>query len=218
MTTQMPKNRHCAGIREKSGFTMIEMLVTLTIFGIVLSSLVVGLRTGILTWRSIRSSQAEHASSEQAFDHMRADFEALSFISEDILPLVESAEEFGGERLMLTVLSDRNAQRVGAGSSWAEVEYRVAEDEESDSVHLMREVRPKVGPSAVTGSEASTTLLAGVDSIEFSYLRGQETLPVWEEEDTVPAGIEIVIHMSSGQRLRRVFPVPTGYLQAMAGS
>lgn len=197
---------------------MIEMLITLTLFGLVMSSLVVALNTGVGSWRSIRASQSRQAATEQALEQMRLDFQHLAMISEDIPPLVETTGEAGGERLRFTVLGDRRAQWNGAGSSWAEVEYRVVVDEITQSSNLVRGLRPKVGPSYIEGAEVEETILERVASVQFDYLGPNDTVPLWEDENALPVGIKIRIRFESGRTLWHVVIVPAGYLQAVAGS
>lgn len=196
---------------------MIEMLVTLTLFGLVMSSLVVALNSGVVSWRSVRANQSRQAAMDQAFEQIGLDFQHLAVIYEDIPPLVETTEETGSERLRFTVLGNRRAQWNGTGSSWAEVEYRVVVDEATQSSNLVRELRPKVGPSNIEGAEVEETILEQVASVQFDYLGPNGTVPLWEDENALPAGMKIRVRFESGRTISHVVTAPAGYLRTVVG-
>lgn len=196
---------------------MIEMLITMTLFGLVMSSLVVALNSGVVSWRSVRANQSRQAATDRAFEQIRLDFQHLTMIQEDVPPLVETTEDSGGERLRFTILGGRRAQSNGTGSSWAEVEYRVVVDEATQSSNLVRELRPKVGPSSIEGAEVEETILERVASVHFDYLGPNGTVPLWEDENALPAGIKVLVRFESGRTQWHVVTAPAGYLQALAG-
>lgn len=196
---------------------MIEMLITLTLFGLVMSSLVVAMNTGVGSWRRIHANQSRYAAMDLAFEKFNLDVQHMARISDDIPTLVESAEENGGERLIFTMLGDRHAQWNGHGSSWAEVEYRVVEDEATQSRNLIREMRPRVGPSSIVGAQMDETLLEHVATVQFDYLSRENTVPIWEDQNALPVGIKILVRFESGRTVWHIVMSPTAHLQNMVG-
>lgn len=198
--------------RNVAGFTMIEMLVTLTIFGFVLSSLVIGLRTGIVAWRNVRLHQTSQSSLERAFEILHSDIDAVGFVHPKSVPIEETVDEAGSEELALTVFGAGSALTGDAAYDWATVRYTV----DSDST-LIRTISPMVGPSNLDGGEADEHLLDGVRSIGFDYFTARGSVPVWEDRDSLPAAVEVTLDFQAGPSTRRIFPVSVGFLQTEVG-
>ncbi len=210
-----PRLRQIASLPpSRAGFTLIEILVTMTIFGLVLSSLTVALRSGLNTWRSVRSHQTRQAELAGALGQLGRDFDALTILSKDTPAINESVTDANGDDLSLTILGQIPVLAAEPGFEWANVRYYIKEIEDPSAKALVRELKPMVGPSPMSGGESETVLLQSVRTIQFGYVTPQETLPQWQDAEKLPVAIEIRIEFDSGPPLVRVLAVTAGLLQA----
>ena len=194
------------------GFTMIEMVVTLTLFAAVLSSLVMALHTGIKTWRVVRANAFEAAELELAFETIYRDLRHAAVMNEETPPLLERTLDEGGEELVLTALAPRWNQRYGATSVWARVSYAVLDEDSDDKPALIRRYQPYGATGPIGEGPTESILLHGVDALTFDYLTGEGPVPVWEATDRLPVGLRIRIQATSGKTTERSITIPMGFL------
>lgn len=197
-----------------AGFTLIELLITMTIFGLVLSSAVLGLRSGIVSWRGVQRQQAHDATLERAMEFLRSDIESIHIVNEEVQAISETSDDVSGDTLSITVLGRVPVQDTAAGFVWATIKYRVGAVEGSDRPALVREIQPMAGPSRLSGGESETALLEGVRSVRFGYISQNEPLAVWQDNESLPRAIEIHVEFDSAPSITRSFPVMIGMLNA----
>lgn len=207
-------NPDCVG--NGSGFTMIEMLLTLTLFGLVMGTLVMGLRAGARSWKTVRLHQEKAAALESAFKVLTTDLRSLGVFGEDSPSIVETATEGGAERLALTCLGSRREQRAGTGHVWREVLYEVREGESGEG-EFVRATVPYAGASPLAGREGEGVILDGLETVRFDYLDGsgseEET---WEDSDNSPGAVTVTFEFSSGGSVQKTVWLPLGSLQPEA--
>ncbi len=203
--------RHVCG-----GFTLIEVLVTLTVFVAVLSAMVAGLRSGIHAWRLVRRHQVQEAALQRAFGILGEDFPHAAVVSGDEPALVETKGEDGGESIVLTTLSPRRRQRVGLGAVWNRVEYRVVRNAATDEDELVRVCQPHVGPSPVGDAPLEESLLAGVENVRFDYVTPEGTVPAWDDGASLPGVVIVTLTRGNGGVVRRAAGVPVGMIGSQA--
>jgi prepilin-type N-terminal cleavage/methylation domain-containing protein len=207
----------CASVRQgnathPTGFTLVEMLVSLTIFGLAVSALVVALHVGGRTWRNVRASQARQGEIEAAFEVFKGDIAQLRLPAEgdESPPLTEADDGEGGERLSFATF---NRGRAGGGTPaylWAGVEYGT-EGGEQGGLDLVRTTLPRV--AGVAGERFERIVLKGVRGVSFSYLTKEGTKETYEE-GALPAGVVMALRLTEGEPLRCVATFPLGLLGA----
>lgn len=210
----LPSPRRCERCHSL-GFTMIEMLVTLTLFALVMSSLVVGLRTGINAHRNLRSHDSQSAAIERATRIIARDLRHLAVINENEIPLEETIEDEGAdsERLSFTSLAPRDPLGSGPGSVWARIEYKISQDTESDSKVLIRAYTPHVGNNPMGGGTIEEVLLENVQGLSFDYYNGAQKVPDWEDPEKLPSALEVHIVLESGTQILKTVSIPAGQVQ-----
>lgn len=202
--------------RRQSGFTLIEMLVTLTLFSLVLTSLVTGLHAGATTWERMQDRQHRAATVDWAYKAMALDIGHLASTIEGEPFLVESKGESGTETLSIATLSPRTQQRTGVGAVWSRVVYEVRKSDDGKSNSLVRVYRPFVSQAPLVGADSEEVLLEGVDEITFSYFDGRKLKPDWEEEGRFPVAIEVRIVLESGKVISQFLTSPLGMMGMQA--
>lgn len=202
------------GINHKArGFTLIEMLVTLTIFGALMAVLVVGLRTGIQTWERVRTHQNRTAAEQAAIAIFRSDMEHIAIVSDTLHPVVETKGDNDSEILTLSTLPSRSELEHGLLSSWSQIEYKIGPTQTGELSVLIREARPHASlDNPIVGVAGIRTILEGVDAITFDYTSKNEETDTWSAENP-PSVIRVSIQRSGRPDLTTQFNVPTTALQ-----
>ncbi len=198
-------NRHIAS---KAGFTLVEMLVTLTIFSLVLGVLVSGLRAGARAYRSVDDHQRQSAELERVQRQLREDLRHLAIVSEEVPAVAESQDGSGGESVVLSVLMPRHRQQMGQIGVWQTVEYAIL----PETRELVRRATANVVGS-VAAEPVEQTLLAAGKGLQFDYLSAEGEQPEWSEQSAVPPAVQVTLDLASGQTVRWVFGVPLGMAQ-----
>lgn len=201
----------------RRGFTLVELLVTMTVFSALMSVLVVGLRTGASTWERVRNHQRATAEEQRALNQLQTDIRHIVFLDEETAPVVDAESENGSDTVQFTVLASRELRERGTPMTWARVTYHLEEGVEEGHLALVRTFEPFVGISAVSGLENTKTLLDDVHDFHMDYLNGEEQVPTWEPTDRVPPAVRVSLTTSRGRTLQMTAAVPFGALQGIAG-
>jgi len=202
------------GLERANGFTLIEMLVTLTLFAMVMSALVGGLHAGIRAWKTVRAHQVRSAQIERALRVINSDLRGLAIVSEEEPPLVEKSPGQGWEGLSFTAVDTRRRQRAGLGTVWTRVDYTLRLNKEGDAHDLVRASIPYISAQPVNGARREDVLIEKVRKIGFEYLHKGGRVPVWESPKKLPAGIDVFIEMASGGHVSETIWIPCGALGA----
>ncbi len=194
--------------RWQSGFTLIEILVTVAIFSLAVTVLASGLRSGARAYKGVLAHQKNRAQDEQTIARIREDFRHLCAVSEEAPALTETAESAGGERLHFTALSSLTQQRAGLGAVWREVEYRIGEDNEG-ATGLLREEQAFVAAALPLGEPVPPQLLVpGASSVEFAYMSNGDVSAQWTDPEGLPAALIITVTRDGAPPLKATMWVP----------
>lgn len=194
--------------RSPSGFTLIEILVTVAIFSLAVAVLAAGLRSGARAYRAVLAHQKNRAQDEQALARIREDFRHLCAVSEETPNLTETAESAGGERLHFMALSSLTQQRAGLGAVWREVEYRIGEDSEG-ATGLLREEQAFVAAALPLGDPVPPQLLVpGASLVEFAYVSSGDVSAQWTDPEGLPAALIITVTRDGAPPLKATVWAP----------
>ncbi len=194
-----------------AGFTMVEMLVSLTIFGLAVSALVVALHVGGKNWQMVRESQARQGEIEAAFVVFKGDIAQLRLPAEgdESPPLSEADDGEGGVRLSFATFNRGHSSGGSPAYLWASVQYGT-EGGELGGSDLVRTALPRV--ANVAGERFERVILKGVQGVSFSYLTDEGAKETFEE-GTLPAGVVMTVRLSEGEPLRCVATLPLGLMK-----
>lgn len=195
--------------RPRGGFTLVEMLVTLAIFSLALSSLVVGLQSGIRAWRTVQTHQSREAAETQALERMRRDFRRLAVVSQEEPALRETREGSALRVVEITALGSRRQQRAGEGAVWSKVSYALEKGEE-DLLRLVRTEVPYVAGKPMMGVRSEETLVEGLIGWRLQYSGPDGRTESWESEKALPRSVEITLEPPGRRCIRASVWVPCG--------
>ncbi|MBN2311291.1 MAG: prepilin-type N-terminal cleavage/methylation domain-containing protein [Candidatus Hydrogenedentes bacterium] len=196
------------------GFTLIEMLVTVTLFVIAMAALVGALRAGIRAYEGVRAHHERQAHVRRAFKALSEDVRHLAVVSEEEAPLAESVESDGIESLTITALASREQHRAGVGFDWNRVTYSLAELAGEEGLGLRRTALPYVGPAAVGRGqeECEEFLLRGVRTLSFDYVAAEGLVPEWQDAERLPGAVVITMELDAGPTITKSIWIPVGAL------
>ncbi len=190
---------------KNKGFTLLELLISIVMLGIIMVILVGALRLG---FRSVESGEKKIESLER----MRVSLSMIDSQIQSQIPLTYQEEEatkyyFTGERDSLQLST--NYSIWGGQKGYVIVTYSVSPEEEGKSVLYASE--------HIVGVEETkeTKLLDAFDDIYFEYFYKGPTDEVgnWVEQwtDTSKIPEKIKVHLMSGEKdLSLVIPVRIG--------
>lgn len=196
--------------RRRGGFTLIEILVTVTISSLALAVLVAGLRSGARAYQSVLRHQALRAEEDAALSRMREDLRHVCRLSEDVPPLVGKAADGGGKVLRLTAVTPVAHLRAGLGGIWSEIEYRVGADARGEPA-LVREAIPYVAAGGILGDPGEpAVLLPGVTQVDFEFLTDGTFQESWSDPERPPSAVSVTLTRTEGAPLSLTVWLPGG--------
>lgn len=210
----------------KKSFTLIELLLAITIFAVIASVIYSSFRLGTLSWRRIESDLSKYQRIRYALNSMSNDL-ANAFAHKEIQFLGEEKRiEFAG----LIKTPNTNVENIG------KISYFFLSDAEGETGRLMRqsllywqvkaeELAEEVEePLEIAEADEGDELLSNVLDFSLGYcynISEDEGLsldwqPDWTPEDVIPAGVKIKLVLKDedspgGEMIfaKRIF-VPSG--------
>lgn len=200
-------------VKRNVGFTLVEVLVTLTIFALAVTTLIAGLRSGIAAWQGVRRHQEADALLLRAERTLREDFRAMARTVKEQPALTEAVADTGGETITFTAIPSLAVQRAQQGSVWTTITYGVERSEDYDTLGLVRSEVPYVGSTPMETELRKGAILANVESVRFSYYAQGEPSAEWDNGDALPQAVEVKIERKNAPALTWIFWVPVGALE-----
>ncbi|MFZ2630286.1 MAG: type II secretion system protein GspJ [Desulfosalsimonadaceae bacterium] len=190
--------------RSDRGSTLIELLISLSILGVILLIILGAFRIGIRAWetgdRDVESSQRQ----QMAFSILKRQLSSASS-----QPIVTEEDEepfvFRGDAESVAFISTV-AVVPGNEAGNVRVGYRVGVEEEGDGYYLEITEQNVLNQSGgksrgAAGEPVAYRLLSGVHSVSFEYLEMVPEMSEWHtewnaEEDTgLPAAVRCIVRM-----------------------
>ena len=188
-----------------SGFTLLELMLSLTILGLVLLIVFGALRIGTRAWEKGEKDVAVHQRQRAVLGLM-----AQQISSACLYDIKEGNESFnfrGSEGTMEFV--SRSPIVPGSLTGVVYVKYMIREGNREEKKRLMLYEKDAgfLKEEDLEGREAGDffTLVSGVQDLQFEYLKGTENEDemIWQaawkpsEEDGMPLAVKIVLKQSA---------------------
>ena len=183
-------------MRTQSAFTLVELMVTVTIISISLAAIYHTFSTGILAWERGEENMANQQEIRQTLHlitkEIRSSF--ISLTDDKTRLLGENIEENGAnsDRLTFYTLSDPNPMSSRRQVGLFKVSYYLEEDESNQTFCLMRKETPAIGENNFD-EEVTDILLGRVPSLNFEYFYGDEWKDSWEVDRRLPLRVKITL-------------------------
>lgn len=176
-------NRHRNRVNRNRGFTLVEILVALTLFSLVLAMIFSGLHSSSKSWKKSEAQVAEN-------DTRRLD---LGFVRKQLaqaVPLVlldgkDNSVLFKGNNDAIQFISDLPDHRGGGGLYV--LSLGITQNDQSEDLTLgYRPVTTDIDLN-IPGNddqEKNITIMKDIDTLEFSYYGSEDdkTNPEWTDE------------------------------------
>jgi len=187
-------------MRNKRGFTLLELLLALTFFSVVMIVISSVFSTGILAWKRGEGESGFYQELRLTLDRMTVEIRSA---------LPYEATPFEGKKEKISFAQVRST-RSPASLEWVQVVYEVKRS--AESVSLVRRTTP-----LLKGEDRENALLSGLSDIHFSYpfFEGKEKWS-WKEEwdpgqtKRVPPFFRVELSRGSAERWEKLFSIPTG--------
>lgn len=196
--------------RKQCGFTLVELLITMVLFSVVMTSLVVGLNSGISSWKRVRDHQQTMAVTQHALDIISQDLRHMAKVSDEEPALVVTQSNSKGTSLHFSALVPHTYHFQARGAVWANVEYAVVDSEDGKNKKLQRTWTPYIADSTLQGSEEKLSIISDVESVQFRFLSQDGLQPDWNQDDTLPMGVMISIKTNKWRTIEQLVTVPLG--------
>ncbi len=187
------------------GFTLIEMVVSLTIFSVISLSVYSSFAGGITVWRKAEEFSSVYQTARLVLDSM-----ALELTN----TVKVSGTEFEGGPRIISFITLRRGARVASlsrNSQIAKVTFEVRRDPAGRGYALFR--RHATNLKRRGEAELMVGALASLD-FEYTYQnKVGELLPwvkVWKREEEIPLGVKITLKLGGTQFTKFVF-IPHGF-------
>jgi general secretion pathway protein J len=194
MTGAASDNRHVG----EAGFTLVEMLVALALFGLLSVVLFDNVKFGVHAWRSgsARSDELQRSVATQ---------EVLRRLLGNLYPMIaaESAAQpqvdFDGTREAVMFLSDAPVVTGGAGR----FRFKLSVDRGRDRTDLAMTAVPELA-SAESASATRTLLVADIEGAELAYFgapapgASAQWSDSWQKQNEVPRLIRLRVAFRAG--------------------
>jgi general secretion pathway protein J len=186
---------NATGPREaEAGFTLVELLVALSLFTFISLALFEGLHFGVFAWGRGR----EHA---DRADHVLYVQNLLRRLIEDAYPLYLSSDpthghvDFDGTAVSLGFLASAPIVLGGGGRS----RFKAFVDQSRGRHDLVLTSQPELADEGDAVAATKTMLLADVESVDFSYLgqtrldKSRQWRDSWAREPILPNLVRVRI-------------------------
>lgn len=187
--------------KKNSGFTLIEVIIAMTILSLILVLLFSTLYTANRSWQTTEKKITQN-------DELRLVGHFIQRQLSQTVPLmwVDKKERhliFEGKHDELRFTSSLPAHRGGGGIQIMTLKINQLDD----TYHLIlnyRNASPDTSPFEESGDDEQVTLLENINNIEFSYYGSDkfDEEPIWRDEwqnnELLPVLIRIKIHAANG--------------------
>lgn len=192
----------------RTGFTLLELLIAITLLGLLMAGLLGGLRLGARAWDigAERLDESARLLTVHAFLEARLDHAMPIYVADD---RDREVLAFTGESDRLTLLTTLPDQ-LGPGLHRLTLGL-AGQGPQARLVVAWRPFSPRGNDASAEADDGGRrVLLRGVERLEFGYFGavGQETEPswhpTWQDEDLLPTLVRLRLQFAPGDR--RVCP------------
>jgi general secretion pathway protein J len=183
--------------QNEHGFTLVELLVTLTLLSLLVLLLFGGLRFGVRAWDGAQA-HSEGADEMRVVQTLLRNEIEQAYPSYDMTDPLHPVVNFVGDGDFLTFLAPAPDAAGSAGRSWITL---TAAHDGSDRQLVIRAV-PELAVSQRAGW--SSAILDHVSAIRFSYFGDGGWSASWHGAKTMPHLVRVHVEFTAGDR--RVWP------------
>jgi len=191
--------------RKEQGFTLIELVVSLTIFSVISLSIYSSFAGGISVWRKAQEFSSVYQTARLLLDDIAMELKNAVKVS---------GTEFNGGPRRLSFITLRQASHGASArrdTQIAKVTFEVLRDPSASGYALFR----RQASNLKVRGEAEL-IVGSLSSLDFQYTyinsvgELQPWATVWKMSDELPLGVKITLNIGGTQFTKMVF-IPHGY-------
>lgn len=205
----MPRNNASAAAKRRknqAGFTLLELLVALTLLGLVLAVVFGELRFAARAWDATDAKLDRNSELLSVHSFLRQRFQQIHVTAQNRRPEDDdSPVVFDGNSRSMVFLGTMPANISDGG--FYEISLSSETGEDGNNLFLSWRPFDQDGTARVADSpENSRILLANIDGVRFSYFgrTGESVAPqwwdIWPSRDAAPALIRMEVTFADGDR------------------
>ncbi len=191
--------------RKEQGFTLIELVVSLTIFSVISLAIYSSFAGGISVWRKAREFSAVYQTARLLLDDMATELKNAVKVS--------GTEFNGGPRSLsfITLRQGSHGASARRATQIVKVTFEVLRDPSASGYALFR----RQASNLKVRGEAEL-MVGSLSSLEFQYTYKnsvgeiQPWAKVWKMNDELPLGVKITLNIGGTQFTKMVF-IPHGF-------
>ncbi len=193
--------------RAPDGFTLLELLLAISLLSLITASIMGGVHMGRRSWETTRASDAL----DEIDNAMRA---TTGVVAKTFMFTPEPSQLSGSEQPPIFMGAPANCRFVALSEGGAQfgglILTEIGVDDGPDGAELAvwtKVYRPKEGLSPNRGSMKKTVILTGVTGLELSYFGAQQqgNAPSWSGGWRSPTALPALVSIKFGaKRLGRV--------------
>ncbi len=192
-------------VRENQGFTLIELVVSLTIFSVISLSVYSSFAAGIKVWRRSQEFSSVYQTARVVLDSMAMELTNTVKLA--------GSEFQGGARTVsfISVPRDNKGRELSRDSQVAKVTFEVRRDPQGNGYALFR----RQALSLERRGDAQL-MVGSLDSVDFEYTYQnnvgglQPWMRTWRRENEIPLGVKITLKLG-GTAFTKMVLIPHGY-------
>jgi prepilin-type N-terminal cleavage/methylation domain-containing protein len=190
---------------KEKGFTLIEMVVSLTIFSVISLSVYSAFAGGLSVWRKAKEFSSIYQTARLLLDQMALELKNSVKVS--------STEFKGGPRMIsfITLRQGNQGTSPSKDSQIAKVTFEVLRDPSGQGYALFRR-----HTSSLKKRGEAELMVGSLSSLDFQYTYKNGTgmlepwTKVWKMNDEIPLGVKIILNIGGTQFTKMVF-IPHGF-------
>ena len=191
--------------RKERGFTLIELVVSLTIFSVISVAVYSSFASGISVWRKAREYSSVYQTARLLLDDMALELKNAVKVS--------GTEFKGGSRMIsfITLRQGTHGTSASRDSQIAKVAFEVRRDPSGRGYALFRR-----HTSSLKKSGEADFMVGSLSSLDFQYTYKNSTgvlepwSKVWKVNDEIPLGVKIILNIG-GTRFTKMVFIPHGF-------
>ncbi len=189
--------------RRDAGFTLIEMLVTVVVLGLLAASLLQGTRLGVAAWDGAERRQREMMAAEAAERLLRDVIARMLPQGGATPPLIGTPGTMAFRASPIGAGNQDAAKAPQAAAPTAAPAIAIGLGLDAAQRLVLRELPPEPPPGQPRGGVRETVLLEGVERMAFAYWQGDAWQTEWRR-DGLPRLVRVQYQLAG--RNRRQWP------------
>lgn len=188
-----------------SGFTLIEVLVAISILAIIMTSIYGVFSTVSVAGNRLEKDSAEYHLARVAFDRLGRELHGVHYRKADRTTWLRGGRD-DNERPFLELTTSAVTPSSALGTGIAEVRYRLSQDTEDGGAALYRGERARQAATPASGDAGMMRLAPGLELLTFRFRHNDRWQDQWDSDrDGLPQLVEVTLVTGRDPQRQTIF-------------